>query len=402
MAMAPGDRIRDFEVLRHLGAGAFGTVYACRWDMDGRDYAVKLFDGSIKNAQREYIALQQVSHRNIVRCVYAASVDADHWYLQCELIDGEPLSARVRADERFDVDEAAFIGDQLLAALEAIHPDVERILQLAALEELSVEQFLELDDLERSGLVHRDVKPENIMVTPDGRVVLVDFGISSPSGSEVNTMSATQAYLPPDVLQIPGDRWRPDIDLFAAGVVVYEMCCAAHPYREVDYGTGPTPPPTDLPAPLRAWLLKACAARRSDRFESAPAMRQALRTAVGHGSPTVAERSTVAESQGDLRNAFGIVEYTRWEPHAVDGAEQDDLLALIREVVEVEGPIVCSRLYGVISAALGESERALRQTAQQDDVQRGQAGSNSPGRASRRRPTRQDRVPSEHLGVTGA
>jgi serine/threonine protein kinase len=120
--LTAGDRINDFEVLHHLGTGGYGTVYACLWDMDGREYAVKMLSGSIDDARREFTALQDLHHPNVVKCIHAGSIAAGGWYIQCELVKGRPLSEWVEGRVRFSSEEAIDIAGQLLAALNAIHP----------------------------------------------------------------------------------------------------------------------------------------------------------------------------------------------------------------------------------------------------------------------------------------
>jgi serine/threonine protein kinase len=146
--------------------------------------------------------------------------------------------------------------------------------------ELSSAEYAELRDLTENALVHRDIKPQNIMLTRSG-AKLLDFNIASRVGDPVRTMSGTPPYQPPDA---DLTRWDVSTDLFAVGVTLYELVCdGKHPYphsRPMP-DVEPTDPKTyrnDLNGELAEFLLKACGNERSRRFATAAEMRAALET----------------------------------------------------------------------------------------------------------------------------
>lgn len=160
--------------------------------------------------------------------------------------------------------EAVDVALDVLSALVAIHPDSERLDALDAKKregEISGDEYEELMALSENALVHRDIKPQNIMLTRSG-AKLLDFNIASRVGDPVNTVSGTPPYQPPDA---DLTRWDVSTDLFAVGVTLYELLCDGnHPYPQSRpmLGVDPTDPRkfrADLSEGLTAFLVRACA-----------------------------------------------------------------------------------------------------------------------------------------------
>jgi len=282
---AVGDIIDDrFEILDILGQGGFSKVYQVRDDVEDEERALKLFDNArgYEAIRREISALRKIRHPHVVEVYWAGKTSAGEWYLITEFIEGEPLSEFVGGTRVLRDREAVDVALDLLDALVAFHPDSERLSELDAKRhegELSEAEFGEWQELTAKGLVHRDIKPLNVMLTRRG-AKLLDFNIASRVGDEVRTRSGTPPYQPPDVNLT---RWDVSPDLFAVGVVLYQLLCdGQHPYPNsqpmVDEPViDPKTIRSDLNADLAEFLIKACAPANADRFPTAAEMQSSLR-----------------------------------------------------------------------------------------------------------------------------
>jgi serine/threonine protein kinase len=282
---AVGDVIEDrFEVLDIVGQGSFSKVYRVRDDVEDEERALKLFDSAAgyQAVRREIGALRKIHHPHVVQVFWAGKTKADEWYLIAEFVDGEPLSEFVSGTRHLRDREAVDVALDLLDALVAFHPDSARLRQLddqrreADLPEAESREWLDLQD---KGLVHRDIKPLNVILTRTG-AKLLDFNIASRVGDPVRTHSGTPPYQPPDAGR---DRWDVSTDLFAVGVLLYQLLCNGHhpfPNAMPMAGEPVIDPGTirpDLNADLAAFLIQACAPASADRFATAADMQLALR-----------------------------------------------------------------------------------------------------------------------------
>lgn len=359
----------DFEIVEELGEGNYGAVFRVRHLLDDLEYALKLFlkGGSEKEVRREVRALKLVHHPSVVRFVWAGTVSDGGYYLLTELIEGVSLDGHPAWGEPLPLDKVEAWASQLLGALIAIYPDQARIDQLEEIGRergFSGEEYDELQQLHAEGLVHRDVKPQNILVrSSTDELILVDFNIASRAGTQVGTQASTPAYQPPDA---DLTRWTVDVDLFAAGVVIYQLVCGVHPYPgdQPHHPQGPTPANThvaELPPAVAEFLEVAVAANREGRFPTAVAMLEALHSALKHDQArgeTVPPEGEDAGLAGGQRSDSAEVpahdldwidesDYVEWTvtdlPSA--GSNQRDVIEGLMSIVEVEGPIVCERLY---------------------------------------------------------
>jgi serine/threonine protein kinase len=280
-----GDKIDGrFEIIEVLGQGGFSRVFRVRDDVENAERAFKLFDSAAgyEAVRREIGALRKIRHPNVVEVFWAGKTQAGDWYLITEFIDGEPLSEFVVGKRRLRDREAVDVALDVLDALVAFHPDAVRLEQLEAKRrdgDLAEAEARELAELSESGLVHRDIKPLNIVLTRTG-AKLLDFNIASRVGDPVRTQSGTPPYQPSDASLT---RWDVSTDLFAVGVLLYQLLCDGRhpfPYAMPVAGQPVIDPRTirpELGPDLAGFLIQACAAASADRFRTAAEMRAALR-----------------------------------------------------------------------------------------------------------------------------
>ncbi len=200
-----GERIlRRFRIEGRIGSGGFGTVYRAWDERLERAVAVKIIDREhgAPRVTREAQAVARLAHRNIAT-LYELASDGEHAFLVSELIEGETLREIGRRGELSDR-LVARIGAGSAAALTHAH---------------------------RVGVVHRDVKPENILVGPGNEAKLVDFGIARVAGAQTLTATGavvgTLAYMAPE--QADGLRPGPAADVYSLALTLYECFCGEHP-----------------------------------------------------------------------------------------------------------------------------------------------------------------------------
>jgi hypothetical protein len=200
-----GERILGrFRIEDRIGSGGFGTVYRA-WDEKlQRPVAVKVIDREhgAPRVTREAQAVARLGHRNIAT-LYELASDGERAFLVSELIEGDTLRAMGRRGELTDR-LVAKVGADSAAALTHAH---------------------------RAGVVHRDVKPENILVGPGDEAKLVDFGIARITGERTLTATGavvgTLAYMAPE--QADGLRPGPAADVYSLALTLYECLCGEHP-----------------------------------------------------------------------------------------------------------------------------------------------------------------------------
>jgi serine/threonine protein kinase len=282
---AVGDVVDDrFQILEIIDQGGFAKVYRVTDDLEGEERALKLFNNAAgyDAVRRELRALRRIRHPHVVEVFWASKTSSREYYLITEFINGERLDKFIGGTTCLRDREAVDVALDLLEALVAFHPDSARLGELDAKRrqgDLSEAEYDEWRDLSEHGLVHRDIKPRNVILTRGG-AKLLDFNIASRVGDPVRTQSGTPPYQPPDA---DLTRWEVTPDLFAVGVILYELLCdGRHPYPNarpmVDEPViEPRKIRPDLNAELAEFLVKACAPAKADRFSTAVEMQTALR-----------------------------------------------------------------------------------------------------------------------------
>ncbi|MEO8286995.1 MAG: protein kinase [Chloroflexota bacterium] len=287
---AIGNLIDGKYAVQHvLNEGGSGRVYKVYDEIFDQVYALKVFNStslSLDFLKKEVQAIKDIDHPNIVRVNgWGKLAQSNRLYLISEFVEGEDLTRFTQPDHHLPAGEAVRVTLDLLSALEALHPPLDRIQELrelSRLDGLTEEQYAELSRLQGHGWLHRDIKPANLMLTRD-RLKLVDFNISSKASEAGHTYVGTRGYMLPDTGIM---EWNTDGDLFAAGLVLYELITGHHPYpnREPNGDDDPADPRQfvpDLHPNLVGVLLASVSCDPSVRFHSAARFSAALRSLDG-------------------------------------------------------------------------------------------------------------------------
>ena len=275
----------SLQLLEKVGSGAFGDVFRA-WDpMLNRQVALKLLQpGALKHATElaraegaptdtaalakvleEARMLARVEHPHVAR-IYGVEEQEGRLGIWMEFVQGPDLRSVARERGRFDVDEAARIGAELCSALEAVHA---------------------------ANVIHKDIKPQNVMLRPDGSTVLMDFGAgrgrSARDGEIESVIAGTPRYMAPEIFR--REPATPQADLYSLGAMLYNLVTEAHPVdgsvaqiiqaHEEGRRTSLAERAPQLPRAFVAIVVRALAPQRSDRFESSAEMGRAL--AAGRG-----------------------------------------------------------------------------------------------------------------------
>jgi serine/threonine protein kinase len=243
------DRIGDFDLERRLGGGGMGVVYLARQRSMQRRVALKLvrpghffYEGTRARFRREAESAARLSHPNIVT-VHTFGEENGVPYLAMEYVRGASLDRVVRALARRDA--KGLRGRDFLAAVlecqppddgESVHADETFFAGSTADVVLRITLALAraLAHAHERGVLQRDVKPSNVMLTADGRVLLLDFGLSSLTGADRVTRSGAMVGSLPTMApeQVRGDAVDVRTDVYGLGVTMYELLTRRPPYLE--------------------------------------------------------------------------------------------------------------------------------------------------------------------------
>lgn len=257
-----------YEILEKIGGGGMAIVYKAIDKLLNRVITVKVLreqfvseDDFIRRFQREAQAVAKLSHPNIVS-IYDVGHEQDFHYLVMEYVEGQNLKEIIVQKAPLDPLEAIDYTIQILEALEHAHD---------------------------SGVVHRDIKPHNILVTRNGKVKVTDFGIaqavSSATLTYTGTMVGSVQYISPE--QAKGETTGTYSDIYSAGVVLYELLTGVLPFTgdsaisiALKHIQSDFIPPSQivegLPVSLERIVMKAMAKEPTQRFQSASEMRNGL------------------------------------------------------------------------------------------------------------------------------
>lgn len=275
-----------YQIIAKIGAGGMADVYKAIDSVLDRPVAIKVLhrhfaedEDFVSRFRREAQAAANLNHPNIVS-IYDWGSQNSTYFIVMELLEGESLKQRIQAKGVIPPREAMEITKKVLSALSFAH---------------------------RNNIVHRDIKPHNIIITNDGEVKVTDFGIARAGAStmtQTGTILGTAHYLSPE--QARGHEVGVTSDLYSAGVVLYEMVTGRIPFdgenpvaialKHVhEAPVRPIELNADIPQALQTIILKAMAKNPESRYQSATEMRNDIMRLM-EGMPIVAVPSDEQET----------------------------------------------------------------------------------------------------------
>jgi len=299
---SPGpDRLGPFRIIRRVGGGGMGVVYLARQERLGRFAAVKVLppgfghDPELRSRfEREAAAVAKLEHPAVVK-VYDFGEDGGVLYLAMEWVNGPSLAdvlARYIGKRPIRAPELApFLETLGVRSEEDARPHAERSYGrlVRALVRVGIDIADALQSAHAAGLIHRDVKPGNILLDGDGRPRLTDFGLVRSADSRKLTATGqllgTPGYLAPESIRSGETDHR--VDVFGLGVVLYEVLALESPFRGASSAEisqqilHHDPPPLDrldsrIPRDLSNVILKALEKDREKRYPDAASLRDDL------------------------------------------------------------------------------------------------------------------------------
>lgn len=266
-----GQKINErYEIIRSIGEGGMANVYLAFDTILNRNVAVKILRGDLANDekfvrrfQREAISASSLNHPNIVE-MYDVGEDDGKYFIVMEYLEGETLKSLIKRRGALTLSEVIDIMLQLTAGLACAH---------------------------ESYIIHRDIKPQNVVILEDGTVKITDFGIAMALNSneltQTNSVMGSVHYLPPE--QANGDGATIQSDIYSAGILMYELITGKLPFKgenaveiAIKHMKEQIPSIVDerpeIPQSVENIILRACAKNPKNRYASATEMHEDLRT----------------------------------------------------------------------------------------------------------------------------
>ncbi|MBL7901567.1 MAG: protein kinase [Bacteroidia bacterium] len=286
-----GDKVDDYIIHKILGKGGYSRVFKVKHTLQDEYYALKLFHESVNASSviDEYKSLIKLNHPNIVKFIWNGTASTGQFYTLTEFLDGENLGTYTRTDARLPISRVYQVGKDILDALVALQSQSRPIL-------------------------HRDIKPQNIIWDSNKRFVLIDFNVAS-FAEDNKDFVGTNPYLAPDLIADNYKvNWDKSADTFALGITLYELVCKQYPWspsRMPLMSKSPAKPidvEPRLSTEFSEFLLKAISTSGDSRFKDANEMLAALEK-IGVENILSASDTKIRESTITVNANEDIVSY---------------------------------------------------------------------------------------------
>jgi len=287
-----GQKINDrYQIIRTIGEGGMANVYLAYDTILNREVAVKLLRGDladdekfVRRFQREAISASSLSHPNIVE-MYDVGEDDGKYYIVMEYVDGKTLKSLIKRRGGLTLTEVIDIMLQLTSAVACAHD---------------------------SYIIHRDIKPQNVLIKEDGTVKITDFGIAMALNSneltQTNSVMGSVHYLPPEQANGSGSTIKSDI--YSLGILMFELLTGKLPFKgdnavEIAIKQMRDQIPSvcainsEIPQSIENIILKSCAKNPKNRYENVLEMHNDIKNALNEERKDE-QRITYRYSEHDL------------------------------------------------------------------------------------------------------
>lgn len=311
-----GQKINDrYEIIRVIGEGGMANVYLANDTILNRKVAVKVLRGDlatdekfVRRFQREALSASSLNHPNIVE-MYDVGEDDGNFYIVMEYVDGKNLKQLIKRRTKLSLTEVVDIMKQLTDGIAHAHD---------------------------SFIIHRDIKPQNMLILDNGLVKITDFGIAvalnSTQLTQTNSVMGSVHYLPPEQAAGKGATFKSDI--YSLGIMMYELITGKLPFRgenavEIALKQMKEPIPSikednnEIPQSVENIVLKACAKNPKNRYDTAREMYNDLCTCLDESRKN---EPKLAYNYPEFDDAAKAVKEETKEINKVNNEGSDDII----------------------------------------------------------------------------
>ena len=334
-----------YKIIKSIGEGGMANVYLAYDTILEREVAVKILRGDlaedekfVRRFQREANSASSLKHPNIVE-VYDVGEDNGKYFIVMEYINGKTLKSLIKKRGVLTVEEVVDIMLQLTSAVSCAHD---------------------------SYIIHRDIKPQNVMILEDGRVKITDFGIAMALNNneltQTNSVMGSVHYLPPEQANGSGSTIKSDI--YSLGILMFELLTGKLPFKgenavEIAIKQMREPIPSvceispDIPQIVENVILKACAKNPKNRYDSAREMYEDLKTCL---DPVRRDEKRVVYKypENDLDETKVMPNLSRLNNHINEDTEVEDTKENknFKKIILILGIIAAVLIIGIIIAVV--------------------------------------------------